>query len=158
MKNQLLVRKIDHGTVIDHIPAWRAEMVMRLLDIEAIRAQPDVSLVSLNNVPSGKLGGKDIIKLNHYHLDEGDADLVCLVFPTVSINYIEGWEPRKYRPKIPERVSGRLRCPEVRCITNAEREPVVARFSVLPEFNVLQCEYCDSLIDFEKMPDYVIGE
>jgi len=46
----------------------------------------------------------------------------------------------------------------VRCITNAEREPVVARFSVLPEFNVLQCEFCDSLIDFEKMPDYVIGE
>jgi len=76
MKNQLLVRKIDHGTVIDHIPAWRAEMVMRLLDIEAIRAQPDVSLVSLNNVPSGKLGRKDIIKLTHYHLDEGDADLV----------------------------------------------------------------------------------
>ena len=158
MKNQLLVRKIDHGTVIDHIPAWRAEMVMRLLDIEAIRAQPDVSLVSLNNVPSRKHGRKDVIKLNNYHLDEGNADLVCLVYPAVTINYIEDWEPRKYRPKIPELVVGRIRCPEVNCITNSPREPIGTRFRVLPGFKALQCEYCDSLLDFEKMPEYVKGK
>lgn len=155
MENQLLVRKIDHGTVIDHIPAWRAENVLKLLDLEKIRGMPDVSLVSLNNVLSKKYGRKDVIKLNHYHLEEGDADLVCLIFPMVSVNYIENWEPTKYKPRVPERVMGRIRCPEVSCITNSPREPIVSTFSVLREFNALQCDYCDSLLDFSEMPNYV---
>lgn len=155
MENQLLVRKIENGTVIDHVPAWHSEMVMRLLDLEKIKAQSDISMASLNNVPSKKHGRKDIIKLNNYHLDEGNADLVCLVYPTVTINYIEDWEPRKYGPKIPDRVLGRIRCPEVSCITNSPREPIGTRFRVLPLFKALQCEYCDSLLDFEKMPEYV---
>jgi len=112
MENQLLVRKIENGTVIDHVPAWHSEMVLRLLDVEKIRVMADFSMVSLNNVPSRKHGRKDVIKLNNYHLDEGNADLVCLVYPAVTINYIEDWEPRKYRPKIPELVVGRIRCPE----------------------------------------------
>lgn len=158
MENQLLVRKIENGTVIDHVPAWHSEMVMRLLDLEKIKAQSDISMASLNNVPSKKHGRKDIIKLNNYHLDEGNADLVCLVYPTVTINYIEDWEPRKYGPKIPDRVLGRIRCPEVSCITNSPREPIGTRFRVLPLFKALQCEYCDSLLDFEKMPEYVKGK
>lgn len=155
MENQLLVRKIENGTVIDHIPAWRSEMVLRLLDVEEIRTRTDISLVSLNNVPSRKYGRKDIIKVNNYYLEEGEADLVCLVYPTATINYIEDWESRKYRPKTPERIFGRIRCPEVVCITNSPREPILTRFRVLPEFKVLQCEYCDSLLDFENMPEYV---
>lgn len=155
MENQLLVRKIENGTVIDHIPAWRSEMVLRLLDVEEIRTRTDISLVSLNNVPSRKYGRKDIIKVNNYYLEEGEADLVCLVYTTATINYIEDWEPRKYRPKTPERIFGRIRCPEVGCITNSPREPILTRFRVLPEFKVLQCEYCDSLLDFENMPEYV---
>lgn len=155
MRNQLLVRKIDHGTVVDHIPAWKADDVLRLLDIGKFRTMPEVSLVSLKNVPSMKYGRKDVIKFNHFHLDDRDADLVCLLFPTVTVNYIEEWEPEKYRPRIPRKVVGRIRCPEVSCITNSPREPIVTRFSVLPRFKVLQCEYCDSLLDFNEMPEYV---
>ena len=158
MENQLLVRKIENGTVIDHIPSWHAEMVLRLLDVEKMRAAADISILSLNNVPSGKYGRKDIIKFNNYHLDEGDADIVCLVYPTATVNYIEDWEPTKYTPKIPGSVVGRLRCPELSCITNSPREPIVTRFRVLPEFEILQCEYCDSLLDFEKVPEYVKGK
>jgi len=158
MESQLLVRKIENGTVIDHIPAWHSEMVLRLLDMEKIRAQADVSMVSLNNIPSRKYGRKDIIKFNNYNLDEGDADIVCLVYPTATINYIEDWEPMKYKPKIPERVVGRMRCPELSCITNSPREPIMTRFRVLPVFEVLQCEYCDSLLDFKKVPEYIKGK
>jgi aspartate carbamoyltransferase regulatory subunit len=155
MENQLLVRKIENGTVIDHIPAWRSEMVLKLLGIEKIRTKADISMVSLNNVPSRKHGRKDIIKVNNYYLEEGDADLVCLVYPTATINYIEDWETRKYMPKTPERVFGKIRCPEVSCITNSPREPISTRFRVLPEFKALQCEYCDSFLDFKDMPEYV---
>lgn len=155
MENRLLVRKIDHGTVIDHVPAWQSELVLRLLDIDKIKSQPDISLVSLNNVPSRKYGRKDIIKLHRYHLSEEDADLLCLVFPNITVNYIEDWKTSKYTPRIPETILGRIRCPEVSCITNVSREPINTRFSVLSELKVLQCEYCYSLLDFEKMPEYV---
>jgi len=155
LESTLLVRKIDHGTVIDHIPAWHSELVLRLLDVDEIKTKPNVSLISLNNVPSRKYGRKDIIKLYRYHLSEEDANLVCLVFPTVTVNHIEDWKTNKYHPRIPESILGRIRCPEVSCITNLSREPITTRFSVLPEFKALQCKYCDSLLDFEKMPEYV---
>jgi len=155
MENQLLVRKIENGTVIDHVPPWHSDMVLRLLDLERIRASEDVSVLSLNNVLSVRYGRKDIVKLNNYHLDEGDADIVCLVYPTATVNYIEDWEPTKYRPKVPECIVGRLRCPELSCVTNSPREPIVTRFRVLPEYEMLQCMYCDSLLEFEKVPEYV---
>jgi aspartate carbamoyltransferase regulatory subunit len=58
---------------------------------------------------------------------------------------------------VPEIVVGRLRCPELSCVTNSPREPIVTRFRVLPEYEMLQCEYCDSLLEFEKVPEYVKG-
>lgn len=155
MENQLLVRKIDHGTVIDHIPAWRSDDVMRLLDVEKVKNMPDVSLISLKNVPSGKLGRKDIIKINHFHMEEKDADLVCLLFPQITINYIDNWKPIKYEPRVPDKVVGKIRCPEVNCITNAPREPITTSFTVLTDYNVLQCDYCDSLMEFREMPKYI---
>ena len=154
-ENQLLVRKIDYGTVLDHIPQWQAELVLKLLDTKIIREKSDISVVSLHNVPSKKYGKKDVIKLYHYQISVEDADLISLVFPEITINYIKDWKPKKYKPKIPKKIVGKIKCPELNCITNLEREPITTSFTVKPRYKVIQCDYCDTLLKFKEIPDYI---
>jgi aspartate carbamoyltransferase regulatory subunit len=156
MDESLLVRKIDWGTVLDHIPAWSAEQVIRLLNLKHLRENPDVSLIVLQNVPSRRLGRKDIVKLYHYMVAKDEAGILALIFPTITINYIRDWKVEKEKPGIPERIVGRIKCPETSCITNLKREPAVPRFEVRQKHGVIQCRYCDTLLEIAKIPEYLI--
>jgi len=157
-QDKLLVRKIEAGTVIDHVPAWNSEVVLRVLRLDRReRERNDVSVAILENVTSRSLGKKDVIKVDGWRIEEDEADLVCLIFPSVTINYISSWAVSKYSPKVPDRISGRIRCPELSCITNAAREPLTTSFRTMKSDRTLQCAYCDTLIDFDKIPDYVMA-
>lgn len=152
----LLVSKIEEGTVVDHIPDWRAETVLRVLRLDKLaRMQADTSVAILQNVASKALGKKDIIKVDRWHVDEKDADIACLVFPSITINYIEDGKVSKYQPKVPDAIEGRLKCPELGCISNVEREPVVSKFITLKKERLLQCHYCDTLLGFDSVPEHV---
>jgi len=152
----LLVSKIDEGTVIDHIPDWKAETVLKVLRLDKLaRMQADVSVAVLQNVVSKQLGRKDIVKVDRWHVDEKDADILCLVFPSITVNYIDAGKVSKYQPKVPDTIEGRIRCPELGCISNAEREPVVSKFATLKRDRLLQCRYCDSLLEFDSVPEHV---
>lgn len=152
----LLVRKIEEGTVIDHIPAWKSEIVGRVLRLEKLaRMQSDVSVAMLQNVSSKRLGRKDVIKIDRWQVDEGEADILCLIFPEVTINYINEWKVSKYSPKVPDAITGRIKCPELACITNSEREPLNTKFATMKKDRLLQCYYCDTMLEFERIPEYV---
>ncbi len=152
----MLVSRIEEGTVIDHIPDWKAQTVMRVIRVDKLaRMQAEVSVAVLQNVSSRQLGRKDIIKIDRWHVDEKDADILCLVFPSITVNYIDGGAVSKYEPRVPDAIEGRIRCPELGCISNAEREPVVSRFATLKRDRMLQCQYCDTLLGFESVPEHV---
>ncbi len=53
MSRELIVSKIEHGTVIDHIPAGRALAVLRVL---GITGREGVRVALVMNVESSKLG------------------------------------------------------------------------------------------------------
>jgi aspartate carbamoyltransferase regulatory subunit len=153
---RLLVSRIEEGTVIDHIPDWKAETVVKVLRLDKLAAmQADVSVAILQNVTSKQLGRKDIVKVDRWHVEEKDADILCLVFPGITVNYIEDGRVSKYHPSVPDAIEGRIRCPELSCISNAEREPVVTKFVTLKRDRLLQCHYCDSLLGFESVPEHV---
>jgi aspartate carbamoyltransferase regulatory subunit len=152
----MLVNKIEQGTVVDHIPDWRAETASKVLRLDKLaRLQADISVAILQNVQSKTLGRKDIIKIDKWHVDEGDADILALVFPGITVNYIKEWKVTKYAPRVPDIIEGRIRCPEVMCITNTEREPAIARFSTNKSDRLLQCLYCDTLVGFDAVPELV---
>ena len=154
----MLVRKIEEGTVVDHIPQWGAETAGKVLRLEKLaRMQADVSVAILQNVESKSLGRKDIIKIDRWHVDENDLDILSLVFPSITVNYINEWKVTKYRPSVPEFIEGRLRCPEVLCISNAEREPVTPKFATSDQQKILHCHYCDAILAFDSVPDYVMA-
>jgi aspartate carbamoyltransferase regulatory subunit len=155
-RERMLVSRIEEGTVIDHIPDWKADTVSRVLRLDKLaRMQADVSVVKLQNVTSKQLGRKDIIKIDRWHVDEKDADILCLVFPSITVNYIDEGKVSKYDPKVPDVIEGRIKCPELNCISNTEGEPVVPRFVALKKERLLQCQYCDSLLGFDSVPEHV---
>jgi aspartate carbamoyltransferase regulatory subunit len=156
VEERMLVRKIEEGTVIDHIPDWKAETVAKVLRLDRLaKMQADISVAILQNVNSKSLGRKDIVKIDKWHVDEKDADILSLVFPTITVNYVNKWKVSKYNPKVPDVIEGRIKCPELLCITNAQREPVAPKFVTLKRDRMLQCYYCDSLLDFDSVPDHV---
>ena len=64
--NQLLVRRIKEGTVIDHITSGKAFNVLKTLNITG--SDGNIVTVALN-VPSTKKDKKDIIKVENKFLE-----------------------------------------------------------------------------------------
>ncbi|MFQ5710777.1 MAG: aspartate carbamoyltransferase regulatory subunit [Candidatus Geothermarchaeales archaeon] len=144
----LLVRKIEDGIVIDHIPPGKAFLVLKVLKID-----PEARVVIASNVDSTKYGKKDIIKVEGRYLTSREIDLISLVAPTATINRVEDGEVKeKRRVKLPDFIVGFFKCPNLYCVTNAEYEPARAKFKVIKSDDVkktvLQCTYCDSLLYF----------
>lgn len=150
------MRKLEEGTVVDHIPDWKAQTVSKVLRLDKLaKMQSETSVAILQNVVSKTLGRKDVIKIDRWLVDEKEADILSLIFPTITVNYIDDWKVSKYTPKVPDVIEGRIRCPEVNCVSNSEREPVVSKFSTLKRERRLQCHYCDTTVPLERIPDLV---
>jgi aspartate carbamoyltransferase regulatory subunit len=138
---QLRVSKIENGTVVDHVTAGQALNVLALLGIDGSSGEA-VSVAM--NVPSERLGRKDVLKIENRELSEAELDVLSLIAPEATINIIREYDVvEKKRVERPDRVVGVLACDNPECITNAD-EPVEAKFRVLDDG--VRCEYCGSII------------
>jgi len=139
--HQLRVSKIRNGTVIDHIEAGQALNVLAILGIDGT-GEETVSLGM--NVPSERLGSKDILKVEGRELSQNEVDVLSLIAPAATINIVREYDViEKHRVERPETVVGVLSCPNHNCITVAE-EPVDSRFEVLEDG--VRCVYCETII------------
>ena len=105
--------------------------------------QLDCTVAILKNVTSGKLGCKDIIKIDR-EMDL-DWDLIGYVDPSITVNIIrDGKLVEKRTLKLPERIRGVLKCKNPRCITSVEQElPQV--FTLTEESTrTYRCLYCET--------------
>jgi len=136
----LTVEKIENGTVIDHITAGKG---LRVLDILGIRAGFEGRAALVMNVPSKKMGRKDIVKVEGRFLDEKDVDKIAVIAPQATLNIIKGGEVKeKGSVKLPRAIAGVFRCPNPKCITNFERIP--SRFNV-ERGPRMRCAYCERM-------------
>ena len=140
-ETELRVSKIENGTVIDHITAGQAVNVLAILGIDGTSGE-EVSVGM--NVPSDRLGRKDVVKVEGRELSQDEVDVLSLIAPAATINIIREFEvAEKHRVSRPAEVTGVLSCPNANCITT-ESEPVDSRFEVLEEG--VRCTYCDTII------------
>ena len=140
-ETELRVSKIENGTVIDHITAGQAVNVLAILGIDGTSGE-EVSVGM--NVPSDRLGRKDVVKVEGRELSQDEVDVLSLIAPAATINIIREFEvAEKHRVSRPGEVTGVLSCPNANCITT-ENEPVDSRFEVLEEG--VRCTYCDTII------------
>ena len=138
---ELRVSKIRDGTVIDHIAAGQALNVLVILGIDGSGGET----VSVGmNVPSGRLGRKDIVKVEGRELSQEEVDVLSLIAPRATINIIRDYQvAEKLRVERPDRVTGVLSCPNANCIST-EDEPVQSTFDVLSDG--VRCAYCDTIV------------
>ena len=140
-KEALRVSKIENGTVIDHVAAGQALNVLAILGIDGLG--DDVLSIGMN-VPSDRLGRKDVVKIEGRELSQSELDVLSLIAPAATINIIRDYDVvDKNRVERPDEVTGVLRCPNHNCITT-EDEPVESRFDVLDDG--VRCEYRDTII------------
>ncbi len=141
MEKKLVISKIREGTVIDHINAGKALLVLKILGIGP-GSRERVSMVM--NVPSGKMGRKDIVKVEGKFIGEEELNKIALIAPKATINLVKDYEiQKKFKVTLPEMIEGILKCPNVNCITNS-REPIKPKFYVFVENDrvVAKCYYC----------------
>ena len=138
---ELRVSKIRSGTVIDHVTGGAAIHVLSILGIEGGGGET-VSIAM--NVPSDRLGKKDIVKVEDRELSQAEVDVLSLIAPEATINIVRDFEViEKHQVTRPETVVGVLSCPNHHCITT-ETEPVESRFEVLD--TGVRCCYCDTIV------------
>jgi aspartate carbamoyltransferase regulatory subunit len=137
----LLISPIRNGTVIDHITGGEALNVLKIIGITGATTE---SLSVATNVKSGKIGRKDIVKIENRELRKDEVDRIALIAPKASINIIRDFEVyEKKGVEIPSLLVGVVRCPNPGCISNTN-EPIQSKFEVLPKG--LHCLYCDWMI------------
>ena len=143
--DELRVKKIREGTVIDHINAGTALSVLRILGLTG-RGE-NVFTIAMN-VPSKKLGRKDIVKVEERALNAEEADKIALIAPKATINIIRDYAVvAKQTTKLPHVIRGIVKCDNLSCVSNSE-EPIQPTFFVEREDPLrLRCYYCNRIMD-----------
>ena len=138
--SQLLVPRIKDGTVIDHIEAGKALVVLRVIDITG--RDGNVITVALN-VPSNKHVKKDIVKVENRFLMKYETDKLALIAPRATINIIRDYKlVEKRKIQLPDSIIGIFRCPNLKCISNSE-EAIRSTLDIIDKQKIiLKCRYC----------------
>lgn len=141
------VFKIENGTVIDHIPHWKAVAVIELLGLRQAEGLVTVGI----GLSSGKLGKKDLLKIEQRELTPQEMDQLALVAPEATINVIrEGQRVDKHTVILPERIDRLVRCSNAGCITRHEMVPT--RFVTESRNPVrLRCHYCNWVTEADEL-------
>ena len=149
------VTAIKNGTVIDHVPAGKALSVLKMLGIDGNMSNP-VSLVM--NVPSQKMGGKDIIKVEDRELTQHELDRLALVAPDASVAFIRAYTVAdKMEINLTEEVVNVARCTFSNCITTNPMEPLPHRLIVTKREPLeLRCRYCGKFQEIDKLVDNLL--
>ena len=133
------IDSITNGVVIDHITAGRGMTLYTLLGLDKL----DCSVAIIKNVSSGKMGKKDIIKV--------DADIpinldvIGYVDSCATVNIIkDGKLVEKKIIGMPGTLTNVIKCKNPRCITSVEQEIDHIFILTDKENGVYRCKYCET--------------
>ena len=133
------IDSIRNGIVIDHITAGCGMKLYDLLGLDSL----DCSVAIIKNVVSGKMGKKDIIKIDADI--PVNLDVIGYVDPGVTVNIIrDGERVEKKTIEMPGRLVNVIRCKNPRCISSCEQELDHIFTLTDPEKKIYRCLYCET--------------
>ena len=140
------VDAIQNGIVIDHITAGRGMQLYDLLGLKDL----DCPVALMMNAVSGKMGRKDIIKIDADI--QVDLDVIGYVDPGATVNFIRNGELKEKRNiEMPKMLTNVIRCKNPRYITSVEQElDHVFRLTDAPN-KIYRCIYCDTVVRSEEL-------
>ena len=133
------IDSVRNGVVIDHITAGNGARLYELLGLDSLTC----TVAFIRNVPSKKMGRKDIIKV------DGDVtlnlDVIGYVDPAATVNIIRDGElVEKRNIEMPAQLVNVIKCKNPRCITTTEQElDHIVRLTD-PDAKVYRCIYCET--------------
>lgn len=138
----MAVAALCNGIVIDHIPCQSLFKVVNLLGLEGMENSVTIG----NNLDSGSMGRKGIIKIADVDLPEETLNRIAVIAPHAVINVIRDYEVvNKHAVELSEELIDIVKCNNPKCISN--NEPMRTRFHVVDhEHNTLRCHYCERIV------------
>ena len=155
MSEMRRVTAICNGTAIDHIPSGHALQVLRMLRLDVGRSNP-ISMVM--NVPSGKMGRKDVLKIEDRVLNQEELDRLALIAAKASVAIIRNYHVAEKRTiELGTELINIVRCSFSNCITQNPREPLPHKLKIISaEPMEIRCSYCGKNQDINEIVDYII--
>lgn len=131
---------IKNGIVIDHITAGKAMEIYKMLSLDKL----DCAVAIIKNVPSKKLGKKDIIKID-CDIDI-NLDVLGFISPSITVAIVKDAKIiEKKHISLPSTLTDIIKCKNPRCITSTE--PGIHHIFKLSNNGstpVYSCIYCDT--------------
>ncbi len=143
---EMAVAALESGTVIDHIPSealFKCVKILRLADMPH-------KLTIGNNLDSGRLGKKGIIKVADTFFPEAVLNRIALIAPTAIVNIIRDYQVAEKHPvTLPKQLRDIVKCSNPKCITN--NEPMATIFEADTEDrSLIRCHYCNHTVQADK--------
>lgn len=139
MENRLNVGRISEGVVLDHIPAGKSMEIYKYLNLDKM----DCCVAIIKNAKSGKLGKKDILKIES-PVENIDLDILGFVDHTITVNIIQNEKiVEKKILTLPDEITNVIKCKNPRCITSIEQELDQIFFLADKETKTYRCKYCE---------------
>ena len=135
----LNIDSIYNGFVLDHIQAGRSMAIYHYLNLDDL----DCQVAIIKNARSGKMGRKDIIKVE-CPLDIVDFDILGFIDHNITVDIIkDGILVEKRELRLPEKITNVLHCKNPRCITSIEQELNHVFVLTDRKNGLYSCEYCE---------------
>ena len=143
VENTLNVGRISEGFVLDHIEAGKSMEIYKYLNLDKL----DCCVAIIKNARSGKMGKKDIMKIE-CPIDFMDLDILGFIDHNITVNIIKDQQiVEKKALHLPKQICNVIRCKNPRCITSIEHG--LSHIFVLtdPETETYRCKYCEEKYD-----------
>ncbi|MBI4448927.1 aspartate carbamoyltransferase [Candidatus Woesearchaeota archaeon] len=143
------------GTVVDHLP-WGSSS--RLRGLLRIPKQAGITVFNCEGVVGKSGNAKDVLKVEGHHLSDYDLNVIGLIAPRATFTHIkDGKKTRKFRVRLPETVTGLIKCPNPGCISRPEHQegaPSIFRKDeqmTTEKQLVFRCHYDDTLVKSDEV-------
>lgn len=135
----LNVGKIEEGFVLDHIQAGKSMTIYHHLGLNRL----DCTVAIIKNAKSGKMGRKDILKVE-CDIDSMDLNILAFIDHNITVNVIKDGEIIEKRAlMLPAEIKGVLKCHNPRCVTSIEQGLPHIFYLADKDAEIYRCKYCD---------------
>lgn len=133
------IGKIEEGFVLDHIKAGTSLNIYKHLGLDKL----DCTVAIIKNAKSGKMGKKDILKVE-CNINTLNLDILGFIDHNITVNVIKNFEIVEKLPlSLPKEITNIIKCKNPRCITSIEQE--LPHIFVLTDEKkeIYRCKYCE---------------
>ena len=133
------IGNIEEGFVLDHIKAGTSLNIYKHLGLDKL----DCTVAIIKNAKSGKMGKKDILKVE-CDINTLNLDILGFIDHNITVNVIKNFEIVEKLPlSLPKEITNIIKCKNPRCITSIEQELPHVFVLTDEKKEIYRCKYCE---------------